>query len=426
MVELKYMNCKNHPDREAVTNCAVCGKPVCQECLIEIAGTTYCKDCVSELVTASIVEKTMKKAPEEKIIPEPEENVEPVQEELVDEVAEEGDYDFENQFEEEEEPVNKPKFRSAARVSSILEEEGFANETASLKEETPVVEEVSEELYEIPEPEVETYEVKSEEQSPNVEEGPDEELEAKYEKYLEDLYYDEPEVSEEPVETSTMAGSLSLQDQLAQDEAKNGPLTNKPLIVEEEENVSEEAGSYINNENFTPSLTDIEDDEDDVIVPVHMQNAHEDKGLSYEEIRLRILEEQGLTGEEEPETNRVQTDYADQQEIYESEMHKSSGRFHRAKKQELEPQYYADETDYYMNYPEEDLTSVRHIHQRDKDEEKFSVAEIILTIILIVLILIVISYVIYLFTLSGDYPTYIDAVMALISNPMQVITNIFN
>ena len=73
------MNCQNHPDKEAVANCAVCGKPVCRECLIEIAGNTYCKDCVSELVTASIVEKAMKdKAPateEETInetIPEPE------------------------------------------------------------------------------------------------------------------------------------------------------------------------------------------------------------------------------------------------------------------------------------------------------------------------------------------------------------------
>ena len=62
------MNCENHPDREAVANCAVCGKPICEECLIKIAGNTYCKDCINELVTESIVEKAMEnKKPEPNI-----------------------------------------------------------------------------------------------------------------------------------------------------------------------------------------------------------------------------------------------------------------------------------------------------------------------------------------------------------------------
>ena len=95
-----------------------------------------------------------------------------------------------------------------------------------------------------------------------------------------------------------------------------------------------------------------------------------------------------------------------------------------------EPQYYADESDYYYDYPEKDLSGVRTIHQshkssRREEDEKFSVGEIILTIILIVLILIVIAYVIYLFTLSGDYPTFIDAVTVLFTDPSQLISNIF-
>ena len=52
------MECHNHPDREAVANCSVCGKAVCPECSMEIAGNIYCKDCVNEIVTKSIMEKS--------------------------------------------------------------------------------------------------------------------------------------------------------------------------------------------------------------------------------------------------------------------------------------------------------------------------------------------------------------------------------
>ena len=466
------MNCQNHPDKEAVANCAVCGKPVCRECLIEIAGNTYCKDCVSELVTASIVEKAMKdKAPateEETInetIPEPETIKESVSEpvkDIEDEAAEDGDYDFENQFEEEEpEPVTEVqsgghKFRSAASVSSILEEEGIGQESASYAAETPsmvkepVIETPEEEpvKVEAPEPvysEADYYKNvtpnEDEESFDNNDEGPDEELEAKYEKYLEDLYYDEPEKTEQPVIEETRSNEpLSLQDQLAQDEARNGPLTNKPFEPEsyESEELSSGMSNNYSNETYTSSLTEEEDE--DVIVPVHMQNANNEGGMSYDEIRERLLQEEGFIddGEGEVSTNRVQTAYVNQQADYEKEMNNTgvASRFHRGSDvgesiyAPEEPQYYADESDYYYDYPEKDLSGVRTIHQshkssRREEDEKFSVGEIILTIILIVLILIVIAYVIYLFTLSGDYPTFIDAVTVLFTDPSQLISNIF-
>ncbi len=37
------MNCTNHPEKEAVGMCAYCGKPFCQECLVEVKGRMYCK-----------------------------------------------------------------------------------------------------------------------------------------------------------------------------------------------------------------------------------------------------------------------------------------------------------------------------------------------------------------------------------------------
>lgn len=47
--EGKRMNCYVHPDREAVGTCVGCGKPICEECLVEVAGKNYCKSCAAEL-----------------------------------------------------------------------------------------------------------------------------------------------------------------------------------------------------------------------------------------------------------------------------------------------------------------------------------------------------------------------------------------
>lgn len=37
--------CKNHPDRESFLICRACAADFCEDCLVEIAGTRYCKDC---------------------------------------------------------------------------------------------------------------------------------------------------------------------------------------------------------------------------------------------------------------------------------------------------------------------------------------------------------------------------------------------
>lgn len=44
------MNCVYHPDREAVTPCALCGKPLCGECAVSLTGGSYCRDCLQEAV----------------------------------------------------------------------------------------------------------------------------------------------------------------------------------------------------------------------------------------------------------------------------------------------------------------------------------------------------------------------------------------
>ncbi|MBQ7175932.1 MAG: B-box zinc finger protein [Victivallales bacterium] len=55
--------CLNHPDTPAVAHCAVCRKPVCQECQKIYEGVTYCsKECYeSAKRTGSMVDDVIKK-----------------------------------------------------------------------------------------------------------------------------------------------------------------------------------------------------------------------------------------------------------------------------------------------------------------------------------------------------------------------------
>lgn len=52
------MNCDVHPDREGVAACVVCGKILCEDCRLRLAGKNYCQECADLLV-------------EEKSTPEP-------------------------------------------------------------------------------------------------------------------------------------------------------------------------------------------------------------------------------------------------------------------------------------------------------------------------------------------------------------------
>lgn len=42
------MNCTNHNDKEASGACVFCGKLFCQDCLVDVNGKNYCKDCVGK------------------------------------------------------------------------------------------------------------------------------------------------------------------------------------------------------------------------------------------------------------------------------------------------------------------------------------------------------------------------------------------
>ncbi len=52
--ESEIMECYYHPSRESTDVCAICGKSICKECGLEIAGKIYCKDCLEKIVGLSI------------------------------------------------------------------------------------------------------------------------------------------------------------------------------------------------------------------------------------------------------------------------------------------------------------------------------------------------------------------------------------
>ncbi|MDR2966869.1 MAG: hypothetical protein LBU74_02845 [Methanobacteriaceae archaeon] len=51
------MYCQNHPNKESVATCVVCGKSICDECRLNIAGNNYCQECVTEIVATEAPKK---------------------------------------------------------------------------------------------------------------------------------------------------------------------------------------------------------------------------------------------------------------------------------------------------------------------------------------------------------------------------------
>ncbi len=388
------MECNNHPDREAVANCSVCGKAVCQDCCMEIAGQIYCKDCVNEIVTKSIMEKAVQESdvsPKETLAAEPVEEVkgtagisepietitpiqrEEVEEEIVKPIEKapenfETDYEYETEYVETYEedgaedsyyenpdliPEPEPEYKEHERK---LKEEAVAKQAPI----EPIhTEDIDEDYY---------YD------EPIPPKTPSKELESKYERYLEDLYYDE----EEDVVPQELLNEIEETPKPKPQRRGRGrrprPQNYPP---------SERGEYYINPRE--------EDFYDEPIVPSHNRGRRDDE--SYEELKRRI------------ERN------------YEMEQEKKKrGRFRRSKKSKRQ---YDDE-----------LENIQEMHRfPDEFEEesgKISITEIILAVILIILILLLILYVIYLFRLSGDYSGFIEALMGLVQNPGEFITNVLN
>ena len=219
------MECYYHPSRESTDNCAICNKSICKECGLEIAGKVYCKECVEKIVGLGISEKQPqptrleKETPESQIemanlIKNKENEMVPKQKfsndspyNIRDNIQYEGGvdsvYDIQpKQTLDQAIEANQGETIPERPVRDVREEylagepiQQARNEYDYIEPQKPAADD-----YIYPDHSYEPQETTARRS-----------LEEKYERYLDDLYYDEEEIP--------------LNEQLARDEAKFGSLT---------------------------------------------------------------------------------------------------------------------------------------------------------------------------------------------------------
>ena len=212
------MECYYHPDREGADTCAICGKSICKECGLEIAGKIYCKECLEKIVGLGINDKSSKPAKEE-IAPEPI-KTEPAR--LNKQPAGENIYqpEAESQIpprQEEVQPVHEIRQIHDDSPYNVRDNVNTGVPETSYIEPEPVQPQIE------PQPQITQNEPEYIYPDHSYEPKPTSarmDLEDKYEKYLDDLYFDENEAP--------------LGEQLAKDEEQYGSLTRRQYPPKEE------------------------------------------------------------------------------------------------------------------------------------------------------------------------------------------------
>ncbi len=271
------MKCYYHEDRESANNCAICGKPICSECGMEIGGNILCKDCVNTLISDSLSQKvsgTAEVSPQE---------------------------------------IKEPEITQST-PEPVVEAQNIRSESTTYQESPSTY---TEEYTPRSEQNIDNYTPRNQQNIENsyTPRNEQQNIEDKYERYLDDLYFDEPEKEE-----------LSLKEQLALD---------KDL------------------EEIAP-------------IPDYYE----------EEINTRRRDE-----------------WVPQQEKSASLSRRRN--FHKVPKRSR------------------------------RNNEPYSNVDILLTALLIILILLVIFYIIYLFVLSSSYPTFVDAIVGLFTDPGKLLGSLF-
>ena len=227
------MECYYHPERESTDTCAICGKSICKECGLELAGKIYCKDCLEKIVGLGVENKAAQPAQSE-VAPEP------VREEparLEKQPGEGSVYQTRNVAEEvppapEVHEIKQVRDDSPYNIKDNIEYSGgveasYEKEPVQPRMEQPPISQ---------EPQIAQNEPVSRQEIPQQAPGdaeyiyPDHsyepaptsarrDLEDRYEKYLDDLYFDD---------------NVPLGEQLAKDEEQYGSLTRKEYPDREE------------------------------------------------------------------------------------------------------------------------------------------------------------------------------------------------
>lgn len=379
------MECYHHQGRESTEKCSICSKPICEECGVEIAGKTYCKECLEKIIGLKSNEnKPIKEELSE--LDKVKENKPPTLERKIDPPTKEkppktiqDPYDVGETLIKEEATYSEMKSQEniyELSENNYLKDNQLEN-TKHVFEESlkPLANEDKANLnkFEIDEDDyfkknnLRDLDYYEDENIKNIQREDDygddfiypdhsyqpgptsasEILEDKYERYLDDLNFDDEE--------------LSLSEQLARDEAEFGSLTKKPYVPEKP---PVEENSPIANEYYP-----------------------EDENIYY-----RRNNGSGILQGRSKRSRRTLED----QIRYNIERENVNSR-----------------------------RSIHNIHYQDKTEDPYGIIDIILTITLVILILLVLYYIFYLFVLSSHYPTFTDAIIGL-ADPRTLIDNIIN
>ena len=253
------MACYNHPDREAVATCSVCGRPICSDCYVEIGGNPYCKNCLNALINSNVNEKVAQNQSQAieniepitkpKTIPyeEKEEIIEEAPEEIITPVSKapenyEPDYDYQTEYVE--------------TYGDGDSEDSYYENPETIPEPEPEYKKkmVADPIIPIKPKQEEVYAA----ENPR-EEIPNNNIESKYERYLEDLYYDEEPTYNNP--------------------PRNDQYYEEPIYVDRQ--------NYANEPIYPERYAD---DDLDYIVPVH-HSGPRNNGPSYEEIKRKLENE---------------------------------------------------------------------------------------------------------------------------------------
>ncbi|MBR3113470.1 MAG: hypothetical protein IKH29_07140 [Methanobrevibacter sp.] len=234
------MECYYHPEREGTDICAICGKSVCKECGLEIAGKIYCKECLEKIVGLGIEDNPQKEEiiEETPILTEPAKIDAQTAEDTIYQPQDE-DIDFEVPYAQQEVPPQESKgisddspynIRDNIEYSGGLESSYLDDvETYQKPQEDP---QIAQNEMDVLQKQVLTPKADNDDfiyPDHDYEPQPTSarlELEDKYEKYLDDLYFDETDVP--------------LGEQLAKDEAQYGSLTRREYSPRPEEAVEQE------------------------------------------------------------------------------------------------------------------------------------------------------------------------------------------
>ncbi len=388
------MDCHYHPGKESTKTCDICGKYICDDCAIELAGKTYCKSCLENLVGGNNPQQEQQ-----------------VREESITKTIQEMD-------------------------SPYASDNPYEPTSLSFKSEIPNRESILEDVYNDNKSQYSQYDVlnqQNEEPQPSFDEVS-----------YNTTNYNEPQPSFDEVSyNTTNSNPYDITSNVEESYFKREEPTNTyqennfddGFIYPDHTYEPQETQNYSGEPSYESYLNDLYDNSD---LPLSEQLAKDED--IYGSISNRPAPSQDdLYGQYNPQNIYGQTSYNPQDMKSESYLNIDNVTYNNPQGDYIPPQgeyippkqqYSLYEQNTYQTPKKQSESGIRspnrpiHNIQTDKKEkEPVQALDIVLTIILIILIIIVVFYVIYMFLLSSYYPTFTDAIYGL-SNPGLLFSHI--